>query len=343
VNNEKLEGASHSINGLFLISLAEEEVMSKTVKFGFIGCGGIAGVHAPNVGKVEGAEVIAWCDTVKERADKFLSQYGGKYATDNTQEIFDDPEIDGVFILTSKGGDCAYMHADLGIQAAEAGKHIFLEKPISGTLEEADRLVEAVNEAGVKFQLGFCFEYSPTIERAKKLMPNPAYSICQCAATLTGQACHNIDIIVHKLHEAPLVSVYASGGKYFGFDNHLPVDSFAAVFTFGDGSTCSYVQHGTMNHALNKFQFQLFGPEGCVFLGDRFRDVLWYPVSGESIEPYRDEDLYMGHLQEIEHLVECIVEDKQPINTSEQGRYVLAVEKAIIQSATTGEVVQMGG
>ena len=315
--------------------------MAKTIKFGFIGCGGIANVHASNIKKLENAEVIAWCDIAKERAEGFLSKFGGKYVTDNAQDIFDDPEIDGVFILTSKAGDCAYMHVELGIQAAKAGKHMFIEKPIAGTLEEADQLVEAVNESGVKFQLGFCFEYSPTIERAKQLMPNPAYSVCQCAATLTGQTCHNLDVIVHKFHDAPLVSVYASGGKYFDFDKHLPIDSFAAVLKFADGSTSNYVQHGTMNHKLNKFQFQLFGPEGCVFLGDRFRDVLWYPASGEPAEPYRDEVMYMGHFQEVEDFAKCIIEDSEPINTAEQGRYVLAVEKAIIESATTGKVVEM--
>jgi len=311
--------------------------MSKKIKLGFIGCGGIANVHASNIKKLDNAEVIAWCDIAKERAENYLSKYGGKYTTDNAQDIFDDPEIDGVFILTSKSGDCAFMHAELGIQAAEAGKPMFIEKPIASTLEAADNLVEAVNKADVIFQLGFCFEYSPTIEKAKKLMPNPAYSVCQCAATLTGQACHNIDIIVHKFHDAPLASVFASGGKYFNFDNHLPIDSFAAVFKFEDGSTSNYVQHGTMNHKLNKFQFQLFGPEGCVFLADRFRDVLWYPASGEKTEPYRDEVLYMGHLQEVEDFVNCIIADKQPINTAERGRFVLAVEKAIIDSAVTGK------
>jgi predicted dehydrogenase len=311
-----------------------------TIKFGFIGCGGIANVHASNIKKLEKAEVIAWCDIAKERSEGFLSRFGGKYVTDNAQDIFDDPEIDGVFILTSKSDDYAYMHAELGIKAAKAGKHIFIEKPIADTLEEADKLVEAVNKSGVKFQLGFCFEYSPTIERAKKLMPNPAYSVCQCAATLTGQTCHNINLIVHKFHDAPLLSVYASGGKYFDFDKHLPIDSFAAVLKFADGSTSNYVQHGTMNHKLNKFQFQLFGPEGCVFLGDRFRDVLWYPANGEPAEPYRDEVMYMGHFQEVEDFANCIIEGRQPINTAARGRYVLAVEKAIIESAVTGKVVK---
>jgi len=96
-----------------------------------------------------------------------------------------------------------------------------------------------------------------------------------------------------------LVSVFASGGKYFNFDKYLPIDSFAAALKFADGSTCSYVQHGTMNEKLNKFQIQLFGPEGCVFLGDRFRDVLHYPVDGTATEPYRDEVMYMGHFRRL--------------------------------------------
>ena len=310
--------------------------MSKTLKFGFIGCGGIARLHASNTKKVEGMEVIAWCDVVKEKADNFLNNFGGKYATENAQYIFDDDEIDAVMIQTGE-----VYHPKLGIGAAKAGKHMFIEKPIARTLEEADQLVGVVKEAGVKFQLGFCFEYSPTIERAKQLMPNPAYSVCQCAATLTGQACHNIDLIVHKFHDAPLVSVYASGGKYFQFDGHLPIDSFSAIFHFEDGSTSTYVQHGTMNHKLNKFQFQLFGTEGCVYLGDRFRDVLWYPTSGQPAEPYRDEVMYMGHLQEIEDFVRCINENDAPINTVEGGRYVLAVEKAIIESAVSSKIIKI--
>ena len=68
--------------------------MSKTLKFGFIGCGGIARLHASNTKKVEGMEVIAWCDVVKEKADNFLNNFGGKYATENAQYIFDDDEID---------------------------------------------------------------------------------------------------------------------------------------------------------------------------------------------------------------------------------------------------------
>jgi predicted dehydrogenase len=313
--------------------------MIKTVKLGFVGCGGMANIHAANIGKLENAKVIAWCDIAKERANGFLNKYGGKYTTDNSQDIFNDPDIDGVFIVTSKNDDPGFMHAELCIKAAEAGKHIFVEKPIASTLEAADKLVETIAKSDIKFQHGFCFEYSPTIERAKKLMPNPAYSVCQCAATLSGQTCHNLDILVNKLHDAKLVSVFASGGKYFDFDKQLPIDSFAAVLKFADGSTSNYVQHGTMNNSLQKFQIQLFGPEGCVFLGDRFRDVVWHPADGTVTEPYRDEIMYMGHFQEVEDFVNCILENRDPINTAEKGRYVLAIEKAIIESAVTGKVI----
>ena len=315
--------------------------MAETLKFGLIGCGFIAKVHAANIHKIDGMEVVAWCDLAKEKAEEFLSKYGGRYATTDASEIMEDSRIDAVAIATALPDDCASVNADLAIRAARAGKHVFMEKPIAATLEKADEVVSAIRETGVKFQLGFCFQYSPTIERAARIMPNPAYSVFQCAETLTAQACHNIDLMVHKFHKAPLLSVYASGGKYFDFDQRLPIDSFSAVLRFEDGSTSTYTQHGAMNVKLSKFSAQLFGKEGCVYLGDRFREVLWFPADGEPPEPYRDEETYMGHFQEIEDFGKCIRANRTPANTPERGRFVLAVEKGIIESATTGQVIDM--
>ena len=324
-------------------------MMNKKLRLGIIGCGKMASLHAANAVQIDGIELVAFCSREKEKAEKLLADYGQGYATTDAEKLLSDRNIDGVFIVTggvvqSDSGpyyENALMHSEFCIQAAENKKHVFLEKPISTTIEEADRIVKAVKNADIIFQLGFCFEYSPTVEMAQKLMPNPAYSVCQCAGGLTAQACHNIDLIVHKFHQSPLISVFASGGKYTDADKHLPIDTFSVIFKFADGSTSSYVQHGAMNPGLNKFQFQLFNPDGCVFLADRFRDVFWFPADGVSSDPYRNEHSYMGHRQEVEDWIDCIRMDKEPVNTAERGRYVLAVEKAIIESAVTGQVIRM--
>ena len=323
--------------------------MKQKLRLGFIGCGNMAFRHAANAARINGVELAAFCSRGGERAEQMRAEYGQGYATTDAEKVLTDKTIDGVFVITggivqSAAGayyENALMHSEYSIRAAHNGKHVFLEKPIATTIEEADRIAAAAKRSGIKFQLGFCFEYSPTVEKARQYMPNPACSVCQCAGSLTGQACHNIDLIVHKFHRSRLISVFASGGKYIDADKHLPIDSFSAIFKFEDGSTSSYVQHGTMNPALGKFQFQLFGPEGCVFLSDRFQDVSWYPAEGKPSAPYRNELSYMGHQQEVEDWIDCIRTDRAPINTAERGRYVLAVEKAVIESATTGQVIQM--
>jgi scyllo-inositol 2-dehydrogenase (NAD+) len=323
--------------------------MKQKLRLGFIGCGNMASRHAGNAAGIDGVEFAAFCSRGGDHAEQLRAEYGQGYVTTDAKKVLMDENIDAVFIVTggivqSASGsyyENALMHADYSILAAGNGKHVFLEKPISSSLEEADRIVKAVKDTDIKFQLGFCFEYSPTVEKARQYMPDPAYSVCQCAGSLTGQACHNIDLIVHKFHQSQLIEVFASGGNYLDSDKHLPIDSFSAIFKFEDGSTSSYVQHGTMNPSLNKFQFQLFGSEGCVFLSDRFQDVSWYPVEGKPSDTYRDEQSYMGHQQEVEDWIDCIRTDRIPLNTAERGRYVLAVEKAIIESAMTGKVIQM--
>lgn len=317
--------------------------MAKTLRFALIGCGGMGGGHASNIRNIDGIEIVAWCDIVEQKAKNYLDKFGGKYFTKDAQDILADPEIDGVLIATATGEDYAAMHSELSIDALRAGKHTFCEKPIGSTLAKADELVEVAESVApdLKFQHGFCLEYSPTIEYAKQLMPNPAYSFFQCAGGVVAQACHNIDLIVHKIHTARLVSVYAAGGTPFGGEQNVPVDSFTAIFKFEDGSSSTYLQHVTFNNALNKFSAQLYGPEGCVFLSDRFQEILHFPTKGEPAKPYRDEKLYMGHVQEIEHLVQCINEGGQPKNTAAMGRLVLAVEKAVCESAVTGKVIDM--
>ncbi len=106
--------------------------MMKTLKFGCIGCGGRGALHVLNSKFIPGIEVICYADIKKEKAEKFLKDFGGLYATEEPGKIFADDNIDGVLIQTEERA-----HPSLGVAAAKAGKHIFMEKPIAVTVEEA--------------------------------------------------------------------------------------------------------------------------------------------------------------------------------------------------------------
>jgi predicted dehydrogenase len=311
-------------------------------------------LHVLNARHAPGMQVVAYADTRREQAEQFLKDYGGEYATTDTDRIFADKSIDGVLIQTGEK-----YHPVLGIAAARSGKHIFMEKPIAVTMEEALQLEREVRKAKVKYLIGLCNRLAPAVVRAKELLPNPWITYGQCNDTVSGQACHNLDLIVHLFHTSPLLSVYATGGSYYGLDAHLPADSFISTLKFTDGSQACYVQHGKAYNALmSKYSFQLFGKDRSVFLAKRFKECHlstnlkapdfstvfagpdFTPANAaEHFKDVRGPHGYMGHYDELVALCDAIRNDTEPPMTVEHGRRVLAVEKAIFESITINAVI----
>jgi predicted dehydrogenase len=318
---------------------------SKELRFGVIGCGGMASqVHCPNLAAIPGARTAAYCDLDEARARKLLETHGGDYATADAGRILADRTLDAVLIQVGPA-----QHPKLVQAAAQAGKHIFVEKPLAVELADALATVRVVESAGIKFIIGLCNRLSPHAQRAKRLCPKPLYSFCQCSDTITHQACHNLDLAVSLFHEAPLASVYASGGQRWNLDPHLPADSFSAVLTFADGSVHTYLQHGkAYNPLLKKYHFQLFGRDGCVYLAKRFKECHYMkgPAAVEQSWVFDGQDTdrgpngYMGHYDELKQLVDCIRSGQgNGAMTVRDGAYVLAVEKAILRSVETKKVI----
>jgi len=329
----------------------------KTLRFAAIGCGGMGSLHVQNANHVPGVKVVAYADVRQEAADKFLKDYGGDYASTDTDRIIGDKSIDAVLIQTGEK-----YHPALGIAAAKAGKHIFMEKPIAVTVEEALQLEKEVRKNKVKYIIGLCNRLAPAVKKAKEILPNPWITIAQTAHLVSGQACHNLDLIVHLFHEAPLKSVYASGGHHYGLDLHIPCDSFCAVLKFADGSQATYIQHGNaVNASMTKYSMQLFGKDRCVFLAKRYKECqlstnlqapdFTYAFGGPDFSPTgtlppeqhfkdaRGPHGYMGHYDELAELASAIRNDTEPPMTVEHGRHVLQVEKAIFESLTTNTLV----
>ncbi|OGG46117.1 MAG: hypothetical protein A3F84_26870 [Candidatus Handelsmanbacteria bacterium RIFCSPLOWO2_12_FULL_64_10] len=318
------------------------------LRFGVIGCGGMARqVHCPNVAAIPGARSVAYCDIDEGRARHLLETHGGDYATTDADRIFADGGLHGVLIQVGPK-----MHPRLVQAAARAGKHIFVEKPISIELADALETVRAVEWAGVKFIHGTCNRLAPMVKLAKRMCPRPLYSYCQCTDTVTGQACHNLDLAVNLFHEAPLGRVYASGGQFWGLDPHLPADSFSAVLTFADGSTHTYIQHGkAYNPMLKKYHYQLFGRDCCVYLAKRFkechlmraRDAVEQSWVFDGPDADRGPFGYMGHYDELKELVDCIRNGGNGTMTVRDAAYILAVEKAILRSVEMGQLIDFPG
>ena len=120
-----------------------------------IGAGRMATTHAQVLSRVDFVRIATVCDTRPAAAEELAGRLGAAATTD-LEVVLADPEIGAVIITTP-----TRSHAPLIRRAAEAGKHIFVEKPVAGDLEGARQAVAAVEAAGVQCQVGFQRRYDP--------------------------------------------------------------------------------------------------------------------------------------------------------------------------------------
>ena len=127
--------------------------MSKILKVGIIGCGGIAkGKHMPALKKLKEVEMVAFCDIDIEKAQKAAEEFGIADAAVYTDyvELLKDETIDVIHVCTPNKS-----HADITVTALEAGKHVMCEKPMAKTSADAKRMLDAAERTGKKLTIGY--------------------------------------------------------------------------------------------------------------------------------------------------------------------------------------------
>ena len=133
--------------------------MERIIKVGIIGCGGIAnGKHMPALSTVEGVEMVAFCDIIKERAEKAAKEYGTPDAKvyEDYKELLKDESIEVVHVCTPNRS-----HSFITIDALEAGKNVMCEKPMAKTYAEAKAMCEAAERTGMKLTIGYQNRQTP--------------------------------------------------------------------------------------------------------------------------------------------------------------------------------------
>ncbi len=126
--------------------------MSDNIRIGLLGAGRIGKLHGTNLmNHVPGAEIVIVADPfMNEAMEEWAKGIGIPKCTKDPEEVFSSPDVDAVFICSSTN-----THADFIIRAAKAGKDIFCEKPIHYEIPKIKEALAAVEEAGVKLQIGF--------------------------------------------------------------------------------------------------------------------------------------------------------------------------------------------
>jgi myo-inositol 2-dehydrogenase / D-chiro-inositol 1-dehydrogenase len=137
---------------------------ANSLKIGLIGAGRIGRLHAEHLtSRISSADLIMVADVFEEAARQCAELYGIPYSTRDYREVLDYPDIQAVVICSSTD-----THAQFIEEAAQAGKHIFCEKPIALDLPSIDRALDAVKRAGVKLQIGFNRRFDANFRRVRE-------------------------------------------------------------------------------------------------------------------------------------------------------------------------------
>lgn len=172
--------------------------MSKKLNVGIIGAGRISRVHTPLLAQqIPDARVLWLCDSQIDRARDLAAPYAIPCTADY-REVLQDPEVDAVFILASTDA-----HVPIILDAVQANKHIFCEKPIDRDAEAIRKVIRAVEAAGIKFQVGFNRRFDRHFAQVKQ-------------AVDTGQVGEvQIIKITSRDPQAPSLDYVASSGGIF--------------------------------------------------------------------------------------------------------------------------------
>ncbi len=136
----------------------------KTTKLGIIGLGYVGKIHYSHCLKIPEAEVFAVAD-VSEKALKSVKDDGIKKTFSNYSDLLKEPEIDGVVI-----GLPTHLHLQCAIDAAEAGKDIFMEKPIARNVQEAKEIIRVAEKNSVKLMMGYPLRFDKGLCSVKEQM-----------------------------------------------------------------------------------------------------------------------------------------------------------------------------
>jgi len=199
----------------------------KKIRIGLIGAGRIGKVHAEAISTQATAELVAVSDVNLPAAQALALKWHVSKVYQAYRPILDDPSVDAVAICSSTD-----THAQIIIEAAQAGKHIFCEKPIDYSLEKIDAALEAVEKAGVKLTVGFNRRFDPNFRRVQELVSSGAIGTPRI-----------LRITSRDPTPPPIEYIKVSGGIFLDMTIH---DFDMARFLIGSEVTQVFVAGGVM-------------------------------------------------------------------------------------------------
>ena len=344
--------------------------MNKPVRVGLIGSRFISTIHAEALKTVAGAELFAVASPSENHAREFAQTHKIEHCLSDYREMLEMDEIDMVVLGLPND-----LHCQATMDAAAAGKHVVCEKPLALNLRDADRMIEACRTAGVKLMYAEELCFAPKYVRLKKLLDDGALG----RPTLVKQAerhdgphaphfwdvnrsgggvtmdmgCHAIEFFRWILGKPKIESVWAQMSTQVYADKTNGDDNSLLVLEF-DGGCVGLAEESWTKLGGMDDRAELYGSNGVAY-ADLLRgnSIVTYSSAGYDYAVEKagttagwsftiyEEIWNYGFPQEFAHFVDCVKNDRQPLETGEDGRAVLEAIFAAYQSAGTGQRVAL--
>jgi myo-inositol 2-dehydrogenase / D-chiro-inositol 1-dehydrogenase len=340
------------------------------VQVGLVGSQFISAIHAESLQRCPQAEIAAVASPTPGNAARFAGRFGIARSFTDYRALLALPEIQMVVVGVPND-----LHCQVVLDAAAAGKHILIEKPLCLNLAEADRMIAACRQAGVKLMYAEELCFAPKYVRLKQLLDSGAlgkptllkqtekhdgphaahfWDVQRSGGGVTmDMGCHAIEFFRWMLGRPRITSVYAQMSTQVHADKTRGDDNAILILEFENGVICLAEESWTKPGGMDD-RAEVHGSGGVAYadllhgnaIETYSRGGYEYAVEkagstrGWSFTIYEEAWNYGFHA-EMAHFVDCVQDDKPPLVTGEDARVVLEVIFAAYESARTGRKVAL--
>ena len=334
--------------------------MPRKVKWAVIGLGWFGEKHCEALAGLPNAELYALCTRTKSRLDEVAAKFGVQHIYTDYHELLANPEVEAVSITTMWD-----QHTAPALTSIQAGKHVFLEKPMASTMEDCAVIVRTANASDKFFMVGHICRFNPRYAAAKREIESGAigrivsiYARRNIPAAVGAQVLPKIGPIMGDgVHDTDLMLWYTGASIQTAYAQSLNVrglkypDLGWTLYRFDSGAigVCENIWFLPDKTAFQiDERMEIIGTEGSIHIQETHPNF-----SVVSKDGWRSPDttywpelhgLRAGALRtELDYFLTCVLENKRPTVISPE-ESLRAVEACLAaeESAATGRVVRLG-
>lgn len=332
--------------------------------FALIGCGMIARVHAQAIEHIDGAKIVAVYDNFYQAAEKFATEHNCK-AYKTVEELLADKDVEIVNICTPSG-----LHAELAIKAANAKKHIIVEKPMAITEEQVEAVIKAVEDNGVKVEVVTQLRFTEAVQKIKKAIDegrlgkilladyrmkyyrSPEYYAqggwrgtwkMDGGGAMMNQGIHGIDLIQYLVGGVKSVNAVCKT-----MSRDIETEDTANVLVEYNCGAIGIIQCTTVAEPGYPRSIEITGTNGTIVL--REDAIESWGIKGETEQTgemltnaFADPSAvsYNFHKMQFEDLIDAVEKDRRPLVDIYEGRKPVDIILASYKSSNEGKKIEI--